>query len=207
MPQTDFEGYFHRRAKRFSSFYKSEPVARALGRGPIFDRLRIAVDEVVRGDGKNVLDVGCGSGPLFEPLASRGIKVTGIDPAPAMVELATKEAAPFGELVTVEQRGWEDIDEVDAYDYAVALGVFDYVDDPQKLLRKMGKAATRVVASFPAPGLRLELRRIRYGARGVGVHPYPSAVFDGLAEQSDMKVSRLVPLGGAGHVAVFRRPE
>ncbi len=39
---------------------------------------------------KRVLDVGCGSGPLFAPLASKGIHVTGIDPAEAMVELAAR---------------------------------------------------------------------------------------------------------------------
>jgi 2-polyprenyl-3-methyl-5-hydroxy-6-metoxy-1,4-benzoquinol methylase len=83
---------------------------------------------------KSVLDVGCGSGPLFEPLAERGIKVTGIDPAPAMVALARQKAAAYPDLVVVELRSWEEISEVDSYDMAVALGVFDYVD----LLARMG---------------------------------------------------------------------
>ncbi len=44
------------------------------------------------------------------------------------------------------------IDEVDAYDVAIALGVFDYVDDPADLLARMGRAAGHVVGSFPSPG-------------------------------------------------------
>lgn len=203
---TRFDGYFHRRARRFSSFYRSEPVARALGRGPIFDRLRIAVDTVVELGATRVLDVGCGSGPLFAPLAERGIHVTGVDPAPAMVALARQEAARHPGLVEVHQAGWEDIDDEDRFDVAVALGVFDYVDDPAELLRRMGRAAPHAVGSFPSPGLRLELRRVRYGARGVSVHPYPAARFGELADAAHMTVERLTPLGRAGHVVRFDRP-
>ena len=46
MPRSDFRTYFHNRASRFDAFYKSERVSRLIGRGPIFDRLRGAVDMV-----------------------------------------------------------------------------------------------------------------------------------------------------------------
>ena len=39
----------------------------------------------------------------------------------------------------MQERGWEAIDEDDAYDVAVALGVFDYVDEPVELLERMGR--------------------------------------------------------------------
>ena len=206
MPDGDFEGYFQARAKRFAAFYTSEPVARALGRGPLFDRLRLAVDLAERLPAARVLDVGCGSGPLFAPLAGQGIHVTGIDPAEAMVALARQEAAAFPELVEVERCGWEDIDEVDAYDLAVALGVFDYVDRPGDVLATMGRAAFNVVASFPSPGLRLNLRKVRYGARGVGVHGYTASDFRPLAIGAGLEVAHLEPLGRAGYVVHFRRP-
>jgi SAM-dependent methyltransferase len=204
-PSGDFQTYFHQRARRFSSFYASEPVARALGRGPMFDRLNRAVDMCVAASAGHVLDVGCGSGPLFAPLASKGIRVTGVEPADNMVALATTEASAFPGLVTVEQRGWEDIDEVDAYDVAVALGVFDYVSEPADLLGRMGRAATQVVGSFPSPGLRTDLRKVRYGRRGVAVHPYPVDGYDELARRADMVVLEKVPLGKAGFVVRFGR--
>ena len=205
MADGEFESYFHRRANRFAAFYSSEPVARVLGRGPLFDRLEFAVDTASSVSAGRVLDVGCGSGPLFAPLAARGIHVTGIDPAGAMVALAEEQAAVFPMLVDVEQRAWEEIEEQDAYDLSVALGVFDYVADPVGLLRRMGRAAPRVVGSFPAPGLRLLLRKVRYGARGVSVHGYRAQQFEHLAAASGLEVVVVHPLGRAGFAVHFRR--
>ncbi|HEV3282549.1 MAG TPA: class I SAM-dependent methyltransferase [Acidimicrobiales bacterium] len=205
MSDGEFQTYFQQRASRFAAFYTSEPVARLLGRGPLFDRLRLAVETAVSMPAQRVLDVGCGSGPLFAPLAVHGIRVVGIDPAEAMVALAVEQATEFPGLIDVQRRGWEDLDEVDAYDLAVALGVFDYVGDPVDLLARMGRAATEVIASFPAPGLRLVLRKVRYGVRGVGVHGYTRARFDQLASHTGLVVAGLFPLGRAGFVVRFRR--
>jgi len=205
MPPAEFETYFHERASRFAAFYRSEPVARLLGRGPLFDRLRGGVDIVSAVGARRVLDVGCGSGPLFAPLAERGVHVTGIDPAPAMVALARREAQRHPGSVTVEERGWETIEEHDAYDAALALGVFDYVDDAADLLGRMGRAAPHVVASFPAPGLRLRLRQVRYGARGVHVHGYRPDDLARLAAASGLVAEELRPLGKAGYLAHFAR--
>src|SRR6202790_1294005 len=99
MSSGDFQTYFQRRADKFAAFYSSEPVARVLGRGPLFDRLRLAVDVSVGLGAKRVLDVGWGSGPLFAPLAEAAIHVTGIDPAEAMVGLAREQAASFPSLI------------------------------------------------------------------------------------------------------------
>ncbi len=205
MSSGEFQTYFHRRASRFSAFYASEPVARVLGRGPLFDRLRLAVEMSTALSARRVLDVGCGSGPLFAPLAGSGIHVTGIDPAENMVALATTEAARFPGLVEVRRLGWEQLDEVDAYDVAVALGVFDYVGEPADLLGRMGAAAGHVIASFPSPGLRTDLRKIRYGARGVGVHGYPGDGFERLGQRAGLDVAEQVPLGRAGFVVHFAR--
>ena len=206
MPSGEFETYFHQRARRFASFYSSEPVSRMLGRGALFDRLRWAADVTVGLSPSRVLDVGCGGGPLFAPLAGKGIHVTGIDPAEAMVALARQEASTFPGLVDVEQRSWEQLTEVDAYDVAVALGVFDYVGDSGELLRRMGTAAPHVIGSFPAPGLRLTLRKRRYGAKGVTVHGYREQDFPGLAAGAGLVVVEKIPLGRAGFAVHFGRP-
>lgn len=207
MPEREFQSYFQERARRFAAFYSSEPVARLLGRGPLFDRLRLAIDIAVAIPAKRILDVGCGSGPLFAPMAAHGIEVVGVDPAEAMVALAQEQAADFPGLVEVRQGRWEDLDEVDGYDLAVALGVFDYVAEPVELLKRMGRAAPHVVGSFPAPGLRLVLRKVRYGRRGVDVHGYTADRFDRLASAAGLQVADLHRLGRAGYVAHFRRQE
>ena len=205
MPSAEFGTYFHRRARRFAAFYRSEPVSRLIGRGPLFDRLRGAVDIAQAVGARHVLDVGCGSGPLFGPLAALGVHVTGIDPAPAMVELARREADAYPGMVDVEARDWQSIDEVDAYDVAVALGVFDYVDDALDLLTRMGRAAPVVVGSFPSPGVRTALRRVRYGARGVHVHGSTRHALESLAAGAGLHAVELRPLGRAGHLAHFAR--
>jgi 2-polyprenyl-3-methyl-5-hydroxy-6-metoxy-1,4-benzoquinol methylase len=205
MSQAEFETYFERRAGRFARFYRSEAVSTLIGRGALFKRLRASVDIVSALGATRVLDVGCGSGPLFAQLARRGVQVTGIDPAPAMVAMARAEARRFADLVTVQERGWESIDEHDAYDVAVALGVLDYVDDAPALIGRLARAAGHVVASYPAPGLRLRLRQVRYGARGVHVHGYTRADLDRLAATCGLVVEAVRPLGRAGFLAHFRR--
>jgi SAM-dependent methyltransferase len=201
----EFDAYFQRRASRFAALYRNRTVTRILGRSALFDRLEGAVEIVVALGASRVLDVGCGSGPLFGPLARRGVAVMGIDPADAMVALARGAAAEFPGMVTVEQRGWEDIDERDAYDAAVALGVFDYVDAPEQLLGRMGRAAPHVIASFPSPGLRLRLRQFRYGIHGVNVHGYEIHGLTALAVGCGLELRRSIALGRAGHLVLFSR--
>ena len=168
--------------------------------------LRFAVDTAVALSAKRVLDVGCGSGPLFGPLAEKGIQVMGIDPAEAMVALASQQAAAYPGLVEVEQRSWQQLTEVDAYDLAIALGVFDYVDEVVDLLTRMGRAATHVVGSFPSPGARTKLRTFRYGRRGVSVHGYAVSDFDRIAADANLVVIERSALGRAGFVVHFGRP-
>ena len=128
-------------------------------------------------------------------------------PPTAMVELA-RESRPRS------SQGWSrsssaagrSSTEVDAYDVAVALGVFDYVRLPAELLTRMGRAATHVVGSFPSPGLRLELRKLRYGLRGVGVHGYRRNDLQRLAGEAGLVLAEIFPLDRAGHVAHYARP-
>ncbi len=207
MSNGDFETYFHQRARRFSSFYRSESVSRSLGRGPLFDRLTKAVEMCKAASATRVLDVGCGSGPLFAPLAEAGIHVTGVEPADNMVALAKKQADAYPGMIDVEQKGWEAIDAVDQYDVAVALGVFDYVTEPAELLGRMGRAADQAIGSFPSPGLRTWLRKVRYGTAGVGVYGYPVDGYDDLAARAGMVVLEKVPLGKAGFIVRFGRKQ
>lgn len=204
MSQTSVTSYFHRRARRFSRFYRSEAITRLVGRGPLFDRLRFAVDTAVSLDAARVLDVGCGSGPLFGPLAERGIHVTGIDPADSMVALAREQAAGLRDFVGVEQRGWEELEEKDAYELAVVLGLFDYVESAGDLLGRVSRAAPHVVASFPGPGMRLNLRKLRYGIHGVKVHGYGPSDLDRLAGSCGMEIIERRELG-RGNVVHFAR--
>src|SRR5258708_1843868 len=52
--------------------------------------------------GARILDVGCGGGLLCEALARAGARVTGIDLAPGMIEVARLHAAEQGLDITYE---------------------------------------------------------------------------------------------------------
>jgi ubiquinone/menaquinone biosynthesis C-methylase UbiE len=57
---------------------------------------RIAVDRAAPGPGERVVDVGCGSGNASLLAAARGARVTGVDPAARLLEVAREQAAARG---------------------------------------------------------------------------------------------------------------
>lgn len=57
---------------------------------------RVLVDAAGVGPGARVLDVGCGTGNAVLEAAARGARVVGVDPAPALVQLARERAVRAG---------------------------------------------------------------------------------------------------------------
>src|SRR5207342_402297 len=60
--------------------------------------------------GKNAADVGCGAGPLAEPLARLGARVTGIDAAPENIAAARGHAEKQGLAIDYCAGGVEALD-------------------------------------------------------------------------------------------------
>ncbi|MEJ7582508.1 MAG: class I SAM-dependent methyltransferase [Acidimicrobiales bacterium] len=202
-----FADYFDRRSGQFAGLYRSRAVSRLIGRAALFERLDFAVAKIEELGATRVLDIGCGSGPLFEPLAARGVRVTGLEPAPGMLRLAQEAAARCNGLVDVVPGGWEDLarwDPGDRYDVAVALGIFDYLPNPGDLLAAMAAVAGHSIVSFPRPGLRTNLRKLRYGARGVSVYGYALQRIETLAGRAGTETTQLEPLGRAGYILLGR---
>ena len=57
---------------------------------------RAVVECAALAPGEHVLDVGCGTGNAALLAAERGARVTGVDPAPRLLDVARKEAAALG---------------------------------------------------------------------------------------------------------------
>src|SRR5687767_3547106 len=61
-------------------------------------------------EGKSALDVGCGAGLLAEPLARLGAKVTAIDAAPELIEVAREHSAGQGLAIDYRAAAVEDVE-------------------------------------------------------------------------------------------------
>jgi SAM-dependent methyltransferase len=100
------------------------------------------------GNGRRVLDLGCGAGYLSDLIAARGFVVTGVE----------KQALPgFPEKVQLIE--W-DLDRgfppsAASYDYIVCADVLEHLRDPGELLRSAGRALAPggiLLASLPNSG-------------------------------------------------------
>jgi 2-polyprenyl-3-methyl-5-hydroxy-6-metoxy-1,4-benzoquinol methylase len=160
----DVKEYFERIARRFDSYYREEaetggPVAKIahhIFRKPAM-ACRFEVTFEFLGDlrGKNILDVGCGSGIYAVEIALRGGRSIGVDVSQAMIDLAERNASEAGvsgscrfqvqDIMTYEGGG-------DPFSSCLAIGFFDYIE-PEKqkavLAKLLSLVETEVIATFP----------------------------------------------------------
>lgn len=92
--------------------------------------------------GARVLDVGCGGGLLCEALARAGAKVTGIDLAPGMIEVARLHAADQGLDITYNVVAAEEI--AGGFDVVTCMEMLEHVPDPERM--------TATLATLVKPG-------------------------------------------------------
>jgi 2-polyprenyl-6-hydroxyphenyl methylase/3-demethylubiquinone-9 3-methyltransferase len=83
-------------------------------------------------EGKSALDVGCGAGLLAEPLARMGAKVTAVDAAPELIEVARSHAAGQGLPIDYRAIGVESVE--GRFDLVTAMEVIEHVANPQDFI-------------------------------------------------------------------------
>lgn len=86
--------------------------------------------------GARALDVGCGGGLLSEALTRKGARVTGIDLAPGMVEVARLHAAEEGLDVDYRVAAAEDLaaDLTASVDVITCMEMLEHVPHPERML-------------------------------------------------------------------------
>jgi len=196
-------------ARNFAAIYAdSSPVSRWFNRvfrKAIFVRYEVAMKEAADVRGKTVLDIGCGSGVYSVELAKRGAaRVLGIDFSEPMLSLARDAARAAGVESTTEFVSGEFLSHdfgSESFDYSIAMGVFDYLENAPPFLSKMSQLTRgKVLASFPRYSMvRGTARRLRYRLTKRGdVYYYTSSDVDRLADSAGIKRHRLVRVESSG---------
>jgi len=211
--QNSVEKYWGRHAAAFDRLYQdTSPIERTINRlfrPGIYIRASVVLDEIKRLGAPTVLDVGSGSGANSVAFAAAGAaKVTGIDFAEPMLELARKRAAqdPLGRNCHFERADFSTWVPTESFDVVAALGVFDYVEDAQVFWAKMLKTAGRVaVASFPSPRLRGWIRKVRYNLKGCPLFLYDEADVERWTRSEGWPEFEVAHRNSSGFTAVARR--
>ena len=204
--------YFDREAERFDAIYeRDKPLHQRLGdrlfRRVILERYSLVIN-AIGAPGATVLDVGCGPGRYGIELARRGARrCIGVDVAASMIEIARREAAKAG---VGERCEWTVSDFLsfrsdEKFDAVVAMGYFDYLENPQPHLAKMiAHTRGRVFASFPKRWtLRTGLRVVRFKLAGGYVRFYSRGdVLALFREAGQIACLALVDLG-RDYVAIY----
>jgi 2-polyprenyl-3-methyl-5-hydroxy-6-metoxy-1,4-benzoquinol methylase len=202
--------YWDNNASSFDALYAADNrfgrAFNAVFRRALFERIRMAADEIRKVPQATVLDVGCGSGRTTIPLAHAGAAhAKGIDFAPHMIELAREAAKAAGlhERCTFVVGDFTTEDAGGPFDFVTALGVFDYVDEPVPFLRRMLELSRHgAIFSVPKPSLvRANLRKLRYGKHGVNVHFYTRSAIQSVCDRAGAKTTKIEPIP-AGYLVV-----
>jgi 2-polyprenyl-3-methyl-5-hydroxy-6-metoxy-1,4-benzoquinol methylase len=198
--------HFDANAERFDAIYESEkgPIARLVDnvwRGVVRRRFELTLERLAPLEGKRILDVGCGSGRYCVAFALGGAdRVTGLDVAPAMLELAEEHARKAGVAERCEFRlarfPESETGSSDTYDCCTAMGYFDYVEKPAQHLARMRELTTEtIVASFPkSSGFRTLIRRGRFAVRGVPLFLYSRERVESVVADAGIARCELVEL-------------
>jgi ubiquinone/menaquinone biosynthesis C-methylase UbiE len=179
-------------------------------RSDMFIRYALTFQAMEQIKGCSILDIGCGSGPYIVEALKRGAdRVTGIDPAPNMLSLVRhrleQSAIRKDRCVLIE--GLFPGVSVEPHDYAIVMGVMDYVPDAEAFIRALKPIVTRLaVLSFPSQHwFRTPFRRMRYRMRRCPVYFYDEGHIRELcltAGFNDVHISKIPGAGMDYHVCV-----
>ncbi|MCZ6699407.1 MAG: class I SAM-dependent methyltransferase [Planctomycetota bacterium] len=197
------QSYFDHRVADYDAFY-DQPSAfwrwfNRTMRKAVYYRRDQTVTLAQKYGCRSVLDVGCGSGQNSVWFVRHGLeRVLGLDISSEMVEESRGLAERAGVASRCEFRygDFMSMDFSGKCDIACALGVFDYVLEPDPFLRRMAQHAEKVIyGSFPGWSLvRSPLRKLRYALRGCPTHFYRQAQVRALFESVGFGSVHVMPI-------------
>lgn len=162
---------FRTKAEAFDDLYEDERLLARMLRPGLFRRRALATETIEAFGAPSVLDVGCGSGRIGEFALDAGAsRYIGIDFSEPMIELARTRLQRFGDRVQLILDDFLAHPLEGPFDVVLALGLFDYLPDPELFAKRMSKLTAPggcLVGSFPTWSLvKGPIRKVRYEVIG-----------------------------------------
>jgi cyclopropane fatty-acyl-phospholipid synthase-like methyltransferase len=194
--------YFNKVPEQWDALYSHEnrlkyTINKWLRKG-LFERYRLTFEHCGNLAGAKVLDIGCGSGRFSLECTKRGAAhVVGIDFAPSMIKYSQNVAKQMGvadkcEFICDDFLSYQ-FDE--QFDIVLALGLFDYVPEPEPLFSKIAAMHPRkFLASFPKFTLIWGIQRhIRYNLiRKCPIYNYTRTQLDRLFSEAPFEQYEII---------------
>jgi len=199
------ENYWNREAAAFESIYSGQKGAFSAWldrtfRRDMFDRFRYTMEHCEPVEGRSFLDVGCGTGYYSLALLKRGAAwVTGLDVAEAMLQRCNQAAREAQVSARCEFLHTDLLQyrPTRRFDTTIAIGLFDYIQDPVPVLLKMRELSTRqAVASFPRRYTwRAPVRKLRLALHGCKVYFYSRGQLESLMREAGYTAWKVETVG------------
>ncbi|MFO7964142.1 MAG: class I SAM-dependent methyltransferase [Desulfobacterales bacterium] len=95
---------------------------------------RLVFDMLKPGRGRELLDIGCGTGARLADFVEKGLNVSGVDPSPFMLDICREK---FQNRVEYFRNYGEDLPfEDNAFHYSTLITTLEYVDDASKVIQE-----------------------------------------------------------------------
>jgi ubiquinone/menaquinone biosynthesis C-methylase UbiE len=208
MPSTGSGEFFDSFSREFDTFYdgKRNSFMRWVDRrfrSDMFGRFDKTFALLGELNGKSVIDVGCGSGPYIEEALRRGAtRVTGIDAAPSMLNLARRRIADQTTTaeVTLLEGYFPTVAPIRCHDYGIVMGVMDYIENASDFVGALYRVVDVGAAiSFPSMHwFRSPVRRARYKWRRCPLFLYTDAEIHAILRAAGVARYQIYKLPGAG---------
>jgi ubiquinone/menaquinone biosynthesis C-methylase UbiE len=105
--------------------------------------IKLLLDLLDPQPGRRILDIGCGTGVSTAPLLDRGLSLTGIDPSPYMLDIASQR---LGNRVDLHRGTAEDLPfEDNAFDCAFFFTSLEFTQRPAKAVEEACRVAKDAV--------------------------------------------------------------
>lgn len=198
---TSTRRYFERRADAIDRFYARPTTGNHfLRRGPWRGR-ELAVSVVSRHPGANVLDLGCGPGRVAEAVIDAGAaSYVGIDLSPHMLALAHERLDRFAAVQLLEG-DFVEMDVRRTFDVVLALGLFDYLEDPARAAEWMrARCSSTLLASFTSwDWVKGPIRHLHYELlHRCPLHDYSESVAEAMLTAAGFSRVEFVSRGRRG---------